>query len=179
VRLDVALLVFATTVGTAAAATGIVAERRETMKSFSVATRVIAEMFAGKQPYDYDRFKAAADLIRGKSGAALRAEFPSGSIGEGSRAKPEIFAEWPEFTQRTDQLALLADGLSKAAGRSPHAIGSDMRMTTGMPMGGSLLASRAKPLTETEISSLPAEHVFHLMIEQCTGCHAKFRTADE
>ena len=49
----------------------------------------------------------------------------------------------------------------------------------GYCLGGTLLASRAKPLTETEISSLPAEHVFHLMIEQCTACHAKFRTADK
>ena len=178
-KLAIVLLLTVAGAGAAAAASGVVAERRETMKSFASAARTISDMFAGKQQYDSRRFKAAADLIGQKSGAALRAEFPAGSIGEGSRAKPEIFADWPQFALHADQLAMLADGLAKAADRSPREIGSDMRMKTGMPMGGTLLASRAKPLTETEISSLPAEHVFHLMIEQCTACHAKFRTADE
>src|SRR5262249_5490410 len=148
VRLVATLVVLAAAAGAAGAAAGTVAERRETMKSFATAARTIADMFAGKQPYDCARFKSAAELIRVKSGAALQGEFPAGSIGEGSRAKPEIFAEWPEFAVRADQLGLLADGLAKAADRSPHEIGSDMRMKTGMPMGGSLLASRAKPLTE-------------------------------
>jgi cytochrome c556 len=179
VRFFAVLLLLAVGAGAAMAASSIVAERRETMKSFATAARTIADMFAGKQPYESGRFKAAAELIRQKSGAALRAEFPAGSIGEDSRAKPEISQHWPEFALHADQLALLADGLAKAADRSPHEIGSDMRMKTGMPMAGSLLASRAKPLTETEISSLPAEHVFHLMMEQCTACHAKFRNADK
>jgi cytochrome c556 len=179
VRLLTALLLLSVAAEAAAATSGIVAERRETMKSFAAAVRTISDMFAGKQPYDSGRFKAAAALIGQKSGPALKAEFPAGSSGEGSRAKPEIFAEWPQFGLHADQLALLADGLAKAADRSPHEIGDDMRMKTGMPMGGTLLASRAKPLTQTEISWLPAEHVFHLMIEQCTGCHAKFRTPGE
>jgi cytochrome c556 len=179
VRIFAALVLVAVGAGAAAAASGLVAERRETMKSFAAAARTISDMFAGKQPYDSARFKAAASLIGRGSGTALEAEFPANSIGGGSRAKPEIFAEWPQFALHADQLALLADGLARAAERSPREIGSDMRMKAGMPMGGSLLASRATPLTETEISSLPAEHVFHLMIEQCTACHAKFRTADE
>jgi cytochrome c556 len=179
VRFSVVLLLMGWGAGAAAAASGIIAERRETMKSFAAAARTISDMFAGKQPYDSGRFKAAAELIGQKSGPALKAEFPAGSSSEGSRAKPEIFTEWSQFALRADQLALLADGLAKAADRSPHEIGRDMRMKTAMPMGGTLLASRVKPLTETEISSLPAEHVFHLMIEQCTACHAKFRTADE
>ena len=135
-------------------------------------------MFAGKRTYDWRQFKAAAELIHQGSGAALRADFPPGSIGEGSHAMPEIFSNWPEFTQRADQLALLAAGLSRAADASHDAIGSDMRMRTGITMGGSLLASREKPLTEAEISALPAEHIFHLMVEQCTACHAKFRSRD-
>jgi cytochrome c556 len=179
VKLLRSLLLLVVMTGAAVAASGVVGERRETMKSFAAATRTIAEMFTGKQPYDSGRFSAAAELIREHSGPALRAQFPVGSTGDGSQAKPEIFAAWPEFSSRADQLKMLANGLAEAAARSPQRIGADMRMKTGMPMGGSLFASRTKPLTETEISSLPAEHLLHLMIEQCTGCHAKFRTPDE
>jgi len=162
--------------GAAVAATAnIIAERRETMKSFAGASRTIGDMFAGKRPYDSRRFKAAAELIRQKSGNALRGDFPPGSTGEGSEATPEIFADWDEFTLLSDQLGLLAAALSSAADRSPKEIGGDMRMRAGMAMGGSLLGGRAKPLTEREISAFPAEHVFHLMLEQCTTCHAKFR----
>jgi cytochrome c556 len=178
VRLAAALLLSILTCGAAVAAADLMAERRATMKSFAAAARTIGDMFAGKTPYDAGRFKSAAEFIRDRSGGSLRDAFPAGSIGGGSLAKPEIFAESPDFGRRADQLALLAAALARSAERSPERIGDHMRTKKGTPMLGGLLASREKPLTETEISSLPAEHVFHLMIEQCTACHARFRAPD-
>jgi cytochrome c556 len=167
-------------VGTAAlAASGVVAERKAMMKLFPDAVRTMGEMFRGTRPYDQKAFKAAAETIRNSAGAALRAKFPPGSVGEGSQAKPEIFAAWTEFALLSDQMELLAAAVSSAADRAPDGIGDDMRMGNGTMMGGSLLGSRAKPLTPAEIAAMPAEHAFHLLAEQCTACHAKFRFRDE
>jgi cytochrome c556 len=167
-------------VGTAAlAASGTVAERKAMMKLFPDAVRTLGEMFRGTRPYDQKEFKAAAETIRKNSGAALREKFPPGSVGEGSQAKPEIFAEWAEFTLLSDRTELLAAALTAAADRAPDGIGEDMRMARGAMMGGSLLGSRAKPLTPAEIAAMPAEHAFHLLAEQCATCHARFRFRDE
>jgi cytochrome c556 len=179
VRLAAAGLLIAGLTGAALAATGVIAERREVMKSFAPAVRTMGEMFRGSRPYDAAGFKAAAELIRGNGGAELLAKFPTGSIGQGSQARPEIFSDWAEFAERADQLQLLAAALVTAADRAPNGISEDMRMKGAMTTGGTLLASRTKPLTEQEIAGLPAEHVFHLMAEQCTACHAKFRFPDE
>ena len=75
-----------------------------------------------------------------------------------------------------DRLAVLGGALAADAAGSPDAIGSSMRMKPGTMMGGgSLLGGRQKPLTDAEAAGLPAEHAFHLLLETCTSCHAKFR----
>jgi cytochrome c556 len=50
-----------------------------------------------------------------------------------------------------------------------------MRMAPGTAMGSSLLGKRAGGAADADPSKLPAEHVFHLMRQDCTNCHAKFR----
>ena len=48
-----------------------------------------------------------------------------------------------------------------------------MRMGSSVP-GGSLLGAR--PLrSEVDLSAIPAEHLFHMMLETCTACHSKYR----
>ena len=161
----------------ATAATGSMIERRqETMKSMAMAARTIGDMFRGKLSYDANAFKAAAELIRTRSGQALLDDFPPGSTGDRSEAKTEIWAQWDEFQILADRLSVLGAALAADAEASPDAIGSDMRMHGGAMMGGSLLGGRPKPLTAAEAAGLPAEHAYHLMLEACTTCHAAFRT---
>ncbi len=44
-----------------------------------------------------------------------------------------------------------------------------------MMTGGSLLGKRRTGKAEADPSTMPAEHVFHLMLQDCASCHAKFR----
>jgi len=52
-----------------------------------------------------------------------------------------------------------------------------MRMQGGDAMTGGPLAKKADAVRE--VSSVPAEHAFHLMLQTCTSCHAKFRVEAE
>lgn len=172
-------LLLATCVGGAAlAATDtVIAKRQDAMKSIAAAAKTIDEMFREKRPYDAAGMMAAASLIRERSGKALLDDFPPGSTGGRSEANEKIWTQWDEFAVLADRLSTLGAALAADAARSPDAIGSDMRMKPGtMAMrGGSLLGGRLKSLTDAEAAALPAEHVFHLMLETCTSCHAKFR----
>jgi cytochrome c556 len=160
----------------AAAATSMIEQRQQAMKSMATAARTMGDMFGGKLPYDAGAFKAAAELIHGRSGAALLADFPPGSIGDRSEANEQIWAQWDEFQVLAGRLSVLGSALAADAEQSPNAIGSNMRMQPGAMMGGSLLGGRPKPLSDAEAARLPAEHAYHLMLEACTSCHAKFRT---
>ena len=173
------LLLVAGIVGSAIASTAassVVEKRQQVMKSMAASAKIIGEMFQGKLAYDGRAFKAAAELISARAGEALLNDFPSGSVGDRSEANEKIWAQWDEFRILADRLSVLGKALAADADKSPDAIGSDMRMRPGTMMGGSLLGGRPKPLTQVEVASLPAEHVYHLMLEACTSCHAKFRT---
>ena len=174
-----ALVVYVAGVGggaIAAAAGSMVEQRQQAMKSMASAAKTMGDMFGGKRPYDAGAFKTAAELISARSGPALLAEFPAGSIGDRSEANGQIWAQWDEFEILAGRLSVLGAALADDAEQSPNAIGSNMRMQPGAMMGGSLLGGRPKPLSEAEAAALPAEHAYHLMLEACTSCHAKFRT---
>ena len=159
-----------------AAAGSMIEQRQQAMKSMASAAKTIGDMFGGKRPYDARAFKAAAELVSTGSGPALLAEFPPGSIGDRSEANGQIWAQWDEFEVLASRLSVLGAALADDAEQSPNAIDSNMRMQPGAMMGGSLLGGRPKPLSEAEAAALPAEHAYHLMLEACTSCHAKFRT---
>jgi cytochrome c556 len=159
-----------------AATSSIVEKRQETMKSMAAAAKTIGDMFQGKLSYDVNAFKAAAQLISARSGRALLDDFPPTSIGGRSQADAKIWAQWDEFQILAGRLSVLGAALALDADKSPDTIGSDMRMQPGAMMGGSLLGGPPKALTEADIENLPAEHAYHLMLEACTSCHAKFRT---
>jgi cytochrome c556 len=161
----------------AATTTATIDKRQATMKSMATAAKTIGDMFQGKLAYDANTFEAAAELIRASSGPALLADFPPGSIGDRSQANEQIWGQWDEFQVLAGRLSVLGAALAADAEQSPNAIGSNMRMQPGaMMMGGSLLGGRPKPLSDAEAANLPAEHAYHLMLEACTSCHAKFRT---
>lgn len=51
-----------------------------------------------------------------------------------------------------------------------------MRMAHVKTMGGgSLLGRRQGRNAVVDPTTIPAEHVFHLMLQDCASCHAKFR----
>jgi cytochrome c556 len=153
----------------------VVAERQASMKALASAAKTISEIFAGKVAYDAAAFKAAAETIRRRSGSAMVDAFTAGSLGDPSAAKAEIEQSREEFAMIAAHLESLAAALSDAADKAPDGITQAMRMKPGMAMGSSLLGKRAGGVAESDPSKMPAEHVFHLMLQDCTNCHAKFR----
>lgn len=153
----------------------VVAERQASMKAIANAAKTISGIFDGKVAYDAAAFKAAAETIRRRSGNAMVDEFPPNSLGEPSAAKADIGQSREEFAALARHLESLAAALSDAADKAPDGISQAMRMKPGMAMGSSLLGKRAGSAAETDPSKIPAEHVFHLILQDCTNCHAKFR----
>jgi cytochrome c556 len=153
----------------------VVAERQDSMKAMANAAKTISGIFDGKLAYDAAAYKAAAETIRRRSGSAMVDEFPAGSLGAPSAAKAEIDQSREEFAALARHLESLSAALSSAADRAPDGITESMRMTPGMATGSSLLGKRLGGATDADPSKMPAEHVFHLMLQNCTNCHAKFR----
>jgi cytochrome c556 len=153
----------------------VVAERQASMKAMANAAKTISGIFDGKLAYDAAAFKAAAETIRRRSGSAMVDAFPADSLGEPSAAKTEIEQSREEFAALARHLESFAAALSEAANDAPDGITEAMRMKPGMAMGGSLLGKRAGGAAEADPSKMPAEHIFHLMLQDCTNCHTKFR----
>ncbi|TIT37773.1 MAG: cytochrome c, partial [Mesorhizobium sp.] len=58
---------------------------------------------------------------------------------------------------------------------APAQITSDMRMGAMLPTdGGSLLGKRPNAV-HVDPAKLPAEHLLHLILQDCSSCHSKFR----
>lgn len=153
----------------------IVVVRQASMKAMAAAAKTIAEMFGGKRTYDAAGFKAAADVLSARTGPALIAEFPAGTLGAPSGAKAEIDQARPEFEALASHIGRLADALAAKAETAPAQITADMRMGAMTSMdGGSLLGKRLKS-TQADPAGLPAEHLLHLILQDCSSCHSKFR----
>src|SRR5690242_8648865 len=101
-------------VSTLAAGPGdpIVAARQASMKEMAAAAKAIAEMFGGKRGYEPVALKAAADTLSARTGAALVAEFPQGTLGAPSGAKLEMEEARPEFEALARHIGRLADALA-------------------------------------------------------------------
>lgn len=159
----------------AAPGNAVVAARQASMKEMAAAAKAIAEMFDGRRAYDPTGFRAAAATLSARAGPALIGEFPRGSLGAPSGARVEIDQARPEFEALARHIGSLADALAAKAATAPGAISDDMRMGTGLPMdGGSLLGKRPNA-AEADPARLPAEHLLHLILQDCSGCHSKFR----
>lgn len=98
-------------------------------------------------------------------------------IAPGSKASASIEADRDQFDKLAAVLGAYASALSTAADRNPDVLSPQMRMQDGDAMMGGPLARKADPAPD--VTSIPAEHVFHLMLQTCTSCHAKFRNRDE
>nr|WP_292411196.1 cytochrome c [Mesorhizobium sp.] len=142
----------------------VVAARQASMKAMAAAAKTVAEMFDGKRAYDPAGFKAAAEALRARTGSALIGEFPAGTLGAPSGGKAAIDQARPEF-----------EALAAKAERAPAEITEGMRMGAMLPMdGGSLLGKRPNAV-QPDPATLPAEHLLHLILQDCSSCHSKFR----
>lgn len=154
------------------AAAGVVAERQVAMKEMAVAAKTIAQTFDGTHPYDRAAVTGAAQTLARHSGKALTAQFPPGTWGGASSATDEVDRDPTGFAALADELHDLAlvfeDKTSQATGLTPA-----MRMGAGDAGGGGSLLGRKRATPAPADQS--AEHVFHLMLETCTRCHAAYR----
>ncbi|PDQ21858.1 cytochrome C [Mesorhizobium sanjuanii] len=144
------------------------------MKEMAIAAKTIAEMFDGKLAYDAAAFRVPAETIRARSGPALIAEFPSTTLGAPSGARLEIEQARPEFEALANHMGTLAEALAAKARQAPAGITGDMRMGSGLAMGGGSLLGK-RPAAEADPPKLPAEHLLHLILQDCSSCHSKFR----
>ena len=170
------IVVFATAVSVATAQTaapGNVVKRQDGMKAMANAAKTINAMFKDTSSYDAKAFKAAAETIRIHSGATLSALFDGSANTAGSKASASIETDRQQFDKLADDLGIYASALSIAADRNPDTLGPGTRMKGGEAMMGGPLAKKMDAAREAE--SMPAEHAFHLMLQTCTSCHAKFR----
>lgn len=155
----------------------VVGQRQHDMKAMAAAAKSIDAMFKGTLPYDAKAFKAAAETIRAYSGQRLTALFGAPVVAEGTKASAGIEADRPTFDKLAAELGAYASALSVAADRNPDVLGPDMRMKGGdATMGGPLAKRKTAAL---DPMSMPAEHAFHMMLQTCTSCHAKFRVKGE
>ncbi|ABC91288.1 putative cytochrome c-like protein [Rhizobium etli CFN 42] len=170
------LLSFAGAVLTAISSTAaedVVAVRQADMKAMAAAAKTIAGMFKDPTSYKAAEFRLAADVIRDKSGAVLSGHFASEAVSTQSKAKPNILEERERFDRIANDLRDYAVALDAAAEKNPGPITAGMRMRPGEAMGGGPLGTHVS--TEQALLAMPAEHAFHLMLQTCTTCHARFR----
>ncbi|MDP9630357.1 UNVERIFIED_ORG: cytochrome c556 [Ensifer adhaerens] len=152
-------------------------QRQQGMKAMADAAKTINAMFKDTLPYDAKRFKAAAETIRTHSGTALSALFDGPVTSTESKASASIEPERQQFDKLANDLSIYASALSLAADRNPDTLGMGTRMQAGDAMGGGPLARKVDAARDA--GSMPAEHAFHLMLQTCTSCHAKFRLTAE
>ena len=143
------------------------------MKAMATAAKTISDIFRNPDSYSSAEFGRAATAIADKSGEVLAGHFGGGSDDPRSKAKPEIGEDRDRFAGLANDLGNYARALEIAAEDNPGPMTDRMRMKPGEPMSGGPLGTHVR--NETELSSIPAEHVFHLMLQTCTTCHARFR----
>ncbi|PAP95528.1 cytochrome C [Mesorhizobium wenxiniae] len=168
-------LACASAVVAAAGPDPIVATRQSAMKEMAAAAKTIAGMFDGKLAYDAVAFKAAAGTLRTRTGPALIAEFPIGTLGPPSGARLEIDQARSEFEALARHIGMLASTLAAKAERAPPSITDDMRMGSGPAMGGGSLLGKRPAAAEADPAKAPAEHLLHLILQDCSSCHSRFR----
>jgi cytochrome c556 len=155
------------------AAEDVVALRQADMKAMAAAAKTISGMFKDPAIYKAAEFRWAADTIRDRSGSVLAGHFASEAASPQSKARPNILEERDRFDRFANDLRDYAVALDAAAENNPGPMSASMRMKPGEPMGGGPLGTHVR--NEQELSAMPAEHAFHLMLQTCTTCHAKFR----
>ncbi|WP_421423954.1 cytochrome c [Agrobacterium rosae] len=146
-------------------------ERQVGMKSMADSARIIGDLFSGRRAYSQKEFREAAESIRTRAGKRLVDDFGGGRQPDSKADAEMISSSSEEFGKLARDLETYAAALSSAADRNPKELGPETRM------GGTLLGSpfRRKADAARDAASMPAEHTYHLMLQTCTSCHARFR----
>lgn len=163
-------------------ATGVVKERMDLMMEIGDATKAIADMLRGTQPYDAERMRAMARRIEGHGGEAMTRLFPDGSLDHPSEALPAIWTEWERFERLADLMADQAGALARAADnpRGPMQQGGGMTsgmtggMTGGGMMSGSGMMGGGGPSPE-DLAAMPPDAAFRHLAQTCSACHESYR----
>ncbi|WP_405049223.1 MULTISPECIES: cytochrome c [unclassified Rhizobium] len=164
------------TAAVSSAAEDVVTIRQADMKAMAAAAMTISGMFKDPSAYKASEFKWAADTIRDRSGGVLSAHFASEAnnpAGPKSKAGPNILKERDRFDRIANDLRDYAAALGAAAEKNPGPMTASMRMKPGEAMGGGPFGTHVR--NQQELSAMPAEHMFHLMLQTCTTCHTRFR----
>jgi cytochrome c556 len=146
-------------------------ERQLDMKSMADSAKTIGDLFSGRRTYSQTDFREAAESIRTHAGKRLVEDFGGGHQSDSKADAEMITSSSDEFEKLARDLEIYAAALSSAADRNPMRLGPDTRMS------GTLLGSPFGPKADAarDSGSMPAEHAYHLMLQTCTTCHAKFR----
>ncbi|MBX3572326.1 MAG: cytochrome c [Mesorhizobium sp.] len=159
--------------GSGAQPPSTVERRQQAMKDMAAAAKTIAAMFSGDVAYDKTGLQEAASAFV-LHGSELSTLFAGHARSESEADDQRIAAERKEFDEIAAGLEELALVFYRKAARAGDVLTPDMRMGSSVPGGGSLLGARPSR-TEADLSAIPAEHLFHMMLETCTTCHSKYR----
>ncbi|MBP0441494.1 cytochrome c [Tianweitania sediminis] len=143
------------------------------MRQMAEAAKTIDSIFNERVPFDGGAIRRAADVLAAHSGAAMATAFerPDGSST----------VDWEELARDRTRFDALASELNELARLFGEAVADAESLTPDLRMrpqdgapGGSLLGARR---SQVPAGNQPAEHLFHMMLETCTRCHAAFRRA--
>ena len=96
-------------------AVGVGLERMTGMTAMRDAVAEMAPMMQGAVPYDAFIVSEGASLIASHAGETMLSLFPEGSLEGVTYAKPEIWANWQDFSALAEELKTYADALSESA----------------------------------------------------------------
>lgn len=150
-------------------------QRQVLMKEIAESMNRINRMFNGQEPYDGQVLKSAAETVRLRAGSTMVELFPDNSVSAVSQARPEIWERKEEFEELAYHLERFAGIVAEAGRQNPDELADAMRMRSGTPMGGGSLLGGRGTVWPGEDEDVAAEHAFHLMMETCASCHARFR----
>ena len=141
------------------------------MRSMAELSKAINDYFVGRRPYDETDFTATARLLQ-EHASKLIAQFDDVIDAPGSFASPFIRADRPSFDAFARHLETYAAQIGAEALNAKE-IPSGMRMKASEASEGGPFANPSKEAPD--LSSYTSEHAFHMMLQTCTACHAKFR----
>lgn len=165
-------------------ATGIVKERMDGMAAMGKAVKSLSMIMRGETTYDEDQVASNAKILKNHAGEAITKLFPEGSDGAPSEAKTEIWQNWSEFEEISNQLALYSEALERAA---PNGLAMEQAENSASMMGtnsSTMMSNDSSTMMGTDkgammslesLSAMPADAVFNMVAQTCASCHEKFR----
>ena len=160
---------------------GVTEKRIMHMRAIADDMRVVADMLFGIEPFDAARVEKLMGQVRGRTGPAMLAQFPKGSVSPDSRAMPNIWTPDgslnKDFASGAQALETLAGKLQTYAEAEGKA-GTVARVQAIVAKSAYLNIDR-KLLAEARTAMKPLRDTFMSMAGHCKGCHESFRMKKE